>query len=250
MARRGEVDLRILGSTDIGKVRKTNQDDYASGILPGGAAWVVVCDGMGGTNGGSVASTTAVRLITDSIIQGYTGDNSPPVIKELLISSVNTANKGVYDLSRSDEELNGMGTTVVAGIVTDEFIHIAHAGDSRAYILSESNIAQLTRDHSIVQEMVESGDLTPEEAKTHPQKNIITRALGIEQTLDIDYREAALEDGQALLLCTDGLSNCVDEQVVLKTARECGFESCPKNLIDIANENGGIDNITVVVIFK
>jgi len=179
--------MKIAKKTDIGKVRNSNQDACSAGELPDGTVWAVVCDGMGGASGGDIASTTAVRIISEKITSSYRDGMSSNSIRSLLFSSIETANSVVYDISRSNTSLEGMGTTVVAAVISGGAAYIAHAGDSRAYRIFDNSIKQITRDHSIVQVMVEKGELTPNEAKGHPRKNIITRALGVDSSILIDF---------------------------------------------------------------
>ncbi|HEX3027560.1 MAG TPA: Stp1/IreP family PP2C-type Ser/Thr phosphatase, partial [Clostridia bacterium] len=230
------------------KLRKTNQDDFACGMFPDGGVWAAVCDGMGGASGGSVASSVAVKVISEKITGGYKGQDSDG-IKDLLFESIAAANTAVFQKAQEVPELSGMGTTVVAGIAAPSTgkLHIVHAGDSRAYLIASDSIRQITRDHSIVQDMLDTGKLTPEEAKTHPQKNIITRALGVEENLDIDYSEADFNEDGTVLICTDGLTNHVDTDAIAEVVNNTDYEQCPARLIDLANQSGGSDNITVVV---
>jgi serine/threonine protein phosphatase PrpC len=238
--------MRVEGKTDAGLVRKTNQDDFACGVFDGGA-WTVVCDGMGGASGGSVASGRAVKLISDRLREGCPGTRDLGRIKQLLTGALEEANADVYRAAQDDPQLKGMGTTVVACIAAGPNAYIVHAGDSRAYIVTADGMVPLTRDHSIVQEMLESGKLSPEEAQTHPQKNIITRALGVDETLDIDFCETTFSDGAYLVVCTDGLTNLVSDADIAATVRAEGLGAAQK-LVDMANTGGGVDNITVVVI--
>ncbi|ADU27628.1 Stp1/IreP family PP2C-type Ser/Thr phosphatase [Ethanoligenens harbinense] len=238
--------LQLIGKTDVGKVRKTNQDDYAYGQLPGGAVWAVVCDGMGGANGGSVASSMAVRSIEHSIQSRYDGRTDDEAVRALLFSALMDANAQVYARAGQDVSLYGMGTTVVACIATADLLFVAHAGDSRAYLL-DREATQLTRDHSVVQEMVDSGEITAEEARNHPNKNIITRALGVEPALKIDFGAHPFPKGAGVLLCSDGLSNLVESESFVQAMRE-DSETAAEKLTALANENGGTDNITVVMI--
>lgn len=240
--------LHIIGKTDVGKVRKTNQDDYAYGYLPGGAAWAVVCDGMGGANGGSVASSMAVRIISENIQAHYVGQTDAESVKTLLFEALSQANAQVFAKAGQDISLYGMGTTVVACMATADLLFVAHAGDSRAYLL-DGQATQLTRDHSVVQEMVDSGKLTAEEAHHHPNKNIITRALGVEASLKIDFGEYAFPEGAGVLLCSDGLSNMVEDSTFVEAMRE-NQEGAADMLTTLANQNGGSDNITVVMIIN
>ena len=177
--------MKIASKTDIGKVRNTNQDSYAAGEMLDGTAWAVVCDGMGGANGGNIASANAVKIISEYISSSYHEEMGSNSIKTLLQSALYGANVRLYDMSKTIESLNGMGTTVVSAIISNGIAHIAHAGDSRAYLIHEGKLSQITKDHSIVQSMVDKGQITPEEAKNHPNKNVITRALGVDEDIKI-----------------------------------------------------------------
>ncbi|MBO4339057.1 MAG: Stp1/IreP family PP2C-type Ser/Thr phosphatase [Clostridia bacterium] len=240
--------MKIVAKTDTGKVRASNQDAYAAGELPNGVAWAVVCDGMGGAAGGNVASTTAVKIISEQISSKYRENMSSRSIKNMLFSAIIAANVSVYEISCSNEELRGMGTTVVACILAGNEAYIAHAGDSRAYILHENDLTQLTRDHSMVQDLVEIGKITQDEAKHHPRKNIITRAVGVDQNIDIDFCVEELKDEDTLLICTDGLTNYVDIDEIREITAENSFYGYAESLVRRANENGGGDNITVVAL--
>ncbi len=240
---------KIVGKTDIGMIRKQNQDCYQYGFLPDGAVWAVVCDGMGGENGGEVASSLAVDSIGGSITRTYRGEMSANSIRTMLLSAISAANIRVYDKAKSDLTLSKMGTTVVAAVVKGSVAHIAYAGDSRVYLISEDKVEQLTRDHTMVQALVERGEITSDQAKNHPQKHVITRALGVEQGIDIDYFEAKTEQGDVLMICTDGLTNYVEAGEIAQLVREHGPDACLDKLIDAANNRGGTDNITIVAIF-
>lgn len=240
--------MKIVSKTDIGLVRSSNQDSYAAGEMPGGVAWAIVCDGMGGANGGNIASATAVKMISEIISSAYREGMSSNSIRTMLQSALYAANVSIYDMSRNNEALSGMGTTVVVAVVSNGRAHIAHAGDSRAYLLRQGDLQQITKDHSIVQSMMEDGQITEEQAKVHPKKNIITRALGAEESIDIDYNEIELADGQQLLICTDGLTNYVNDDAICSITGSCEFYQYPERLIGCALENGGGDNVTVVVI--
>lgn len=240
--------LKIHSKSDIGLVRKTNEDSCNSGILPDGAAWAVVCDGMGGANGGNVASSIAVERISEKILSSYRNEGGADFIRELITSAIFSANEAVHEKAGSDETLNGMGTTVVVAVVSLGIAYIAHAGDSRAYLLTPDGIRRLTTDHSVVQEMVDKGDLTEQEAKKHPQKNIITRALGVEPSVRVDYSENEFPRGDLLLICTDGLTNYIDEDQIFRLSRECGAAQLTERLVALAKDAGGGDNITVTVI--
>lgn len=241
--------MRIVAKTDTGLVRSMNQDAYAAGELPVGAAWAVVCDGMGGASGGDVASSLAVKTISEHITSGYRDGMGAKSVRNMLDCAISAANITIYDMSRSNESLRGMGTTVVAVIVAGGTAYISHAGDSRAYMLSEGGeLRQLTRDHSMVQELLECGKLTPEEARTHPRKNVITRALGVADSIEVDFSEEKMAPGDVLLICTDGLSNYISNDDIVEVTKNHTYYEFADELIKKANSNGGGDNITVVAV--
>lgn len=242
--------MLFCGGTDKGLKRETNQDDFSVFSLGESLVVAVLCDGMGGANGGTVASSTAVKAIEEHIRKVDMRSFSPRNIKSILQSAVYAANARVFDKACNDDTLYGMGTTVVAAIVHEDTAYIVHAGDSRAYICNtaEKNIHQITRDHSIVQDLVESGQLTSEEAQHHPKRNVITRAVGVREEILIDYNEVVLSNSDILLLCSDGLSNFVDNDSITKILCENSADKCPQKLIALANNNGGGDNITSVII--
>lgn len=240
--------LKVYTESDIGLVRKLNEDACGGGLLSEQSAWVVVCDGMGGAKGGNVASGIAVEKISEQILARYRAEMDDTAIKELISAAIASANTEVHRRSGSDESLSGMGTTVVTAVVAGGYAHIAHAGDSRAYLITSEAICQLTTDHSMVQEMVEKGDLTEQEAKIHPQKNIITRALGVESSIQIDYCEVPFQPGNLLLICTDGLTNYLDENQIFSLSQKLGAEELTQRLVVLAKEAGGSDNITVAVV--
>ncbi|MBO4383632.1 MAG: Stp1/IreP family PP2C-type Ser/Thr phosphatase [Clostridia bacterium] len=240
--------MRIIARTDSGKVRSSNQDSYAAGEFRNGVAWVVVCDGMGGNVGGNVASSTAVRSISERITTAYRENMSSSSIKNLLVTAITNANIEIYDMAAANPELSGMGTTVVAAIMDENNIYVAHAGDSRAYLYTKDEIRQITRDHSVVQKMIEDGKITEAEAHRHPSKNLITRALGVDESLRVDFTEESISPKTLLLICTDGLTNYVTDEEIHKTILEGRQSDFASTLVDLANEHGGGDNITVVAV--
>lgn len=242
--------MKIVARTDVGLLRDNNQDSYTACEIAGGAVLAVVCDGMGGAAEGALASSTAVKLIRDRIASGYHDGMSDLSIKSLLISALENANKEIYGLSLTDERFEGMGTTVVAAILTDKFVYIAHAGDSRAYMITNGSLVQLTRDHSVVQNMLENGEITAAEAVNHPKKHIITRALGVDSEIKIDFCQEEFDDEEILLLCTDGLTNFCKPDEVLKLTGDDAYFEYAERLVNAANLNGGGDNITVVAVMK
>ncbi len=240
--------MKISAKTDIGRVRSSNQDSYAAGDLTSEVSWAVVCDGMGGANGGNVASEAAVRVISEKLKSGYhigMNDNS---VKHLLVSAVEAANITIYTMAHGNEELRGMGTTVVIAVRSCDTLYLANVGDSRIYVVSDSGIVQITTDHSVVQLMIDNGEISPEEAKGHPKKNVITRALGVDPEVRIDYSQEQLNDGDMVLLCTDGLTNYVDDEVIFEACKNENRYNIADKLVELANENGGGDNITVVTV--
>ncbi len=240
--------MKIVAKTDKGLVRENNQDAYAVGELPGEVAWAVVCDGMGGAAGGNIASALAVKVISDKITSSYNEKMRDSSIKNLLDSAITAANIEVYDMAYSRPDLKGMGTTVVAVVVRDNVAHIAHAGDSRAYIVNKNGVEQITVDHSLVQNLVDRGEITKEEAEHHPNKNVITRALGVDKRIDVDFSEVDMYENETLILCTDGLSNCVNNSELAEDIKDGQYYAFADRLVKRANRNGGNDNITVVAI--
>lgn len=242
--------LKAFGKTDKGTIRETNQDDFNCGVLGDDAVFAVVCDGMGGEKGGNIASRTACDIITDSVTAAYGsgfGDNS---IRSILQTAVIAANVSVFDRSQRDPELRGMGTTVVAVIVSGGIAHIVNAGDSRAYHVSKDGIEQVTKDHSVVQLLVDRGEITADEARFHPKKHFITRALGVMSIIDLDYCEFPFEEEEAILVCTDGLSNYFSNEELDEMIKSSGYAKCTDKLIAAAKKEGGADNITVVCITR
>lgn len=243
--------MKIVAKTDKGIVRSNNQDAYAVGEFSDEVVWSVVCDGMGGAAGGNIASALAVKVISDKINASYRDKMRDSSIKNMLDSALTAANIEVYDFAEAKPELRGMGTTVVCAIVRDNQAYIAHAGDSRAYIISgNGDITQVTTDHSMVQDLLSRGKITTEEAEHHPNKNIITRAVGVDKSIEIDFDQFDLEDDDTLLLCTDGLSNYVSNSEMVEIMSDGKKYAFAERLVSKANQNGGGDNITVVIISK
>ncbi len=238
--------MKLFGKTDIGLVRESNQDAFSYGSFADGNCWAVVCDGMGGVSGGQVASEICVEKVSEAIKRGYRDNMTLSSAKNLLSTAVNAANSAVFRQSQESFELKGMGTTVVAVLVLGKLCVIAHVGDSRAYILNEG-IKAITKDHSFVQLLIDTGKITEEEANTHPDRNVITRAVGIEHVVDVEIDVIDINDGDKLLICTDGLNGYVSDADILKVVNEYGDSSTEK-LVETANNAGGRDNVTVVII--
>lgn len=240
--------MRVFSETDVGLVRQSNQDACKTGIFPDGSAWAVVCDGMGGVNGGNIASEIAVESISRQVVSGYRGEMQHSAVRNLILSAIMNANMEVYDRAAQNSEFAGMGTTVVAAVVCGGVVHVAHAGDSRAYLIAKGEIRQITTDHSMVQEMVAKGDITAQQARRHPQKNIITRALGVEKSIQIDYCEHPFPLDARLLMCTDGLTNYVDDDTIASLSGHLDVKELTLKLVEAAKSGGGGDNITVAVV--
>lgn len=239
--------MKIFSKTDKGRVRSDNQDAYFAGRISDNAVFAVVCDGMGGANAGNVASENAVRHISEYIIRSYRDSMDISELEKTVRNAVTSANIELYDMSASEQSLSGMGTTAIIALIKDGESVIANVGDSRIYLVNE-NIKQLTRDHSVVQSLIESGKITPEYAKYHPRKNVITRAIGAEGIVTADSSVIRLNRGDSLLLCTDGLSNYLDDNEILSVFKNTDISAVPEALVEKANLNGGGDNITVVTL--
>lgn len=238
--------MMVTGQTHIGLVRANNQDALDYGELGGNARYAVVCDGMGGANGGNIASEIAVGVIGTRIREAFAVERSGNWAEHMLESAMAAANIGVFDRALQQPELSGMGTTVVAAVVCDRTAHISHVGDSRLYLLRGDTLQPVTRDHSVVQEMIESGQITEEQAKSHPRRHFITRALGVTDSESGEYDELELLPGDRLLLCTDGLINMVEPQTIRELLGQPAEQSV-EALIQAALDGGGTDNVTVVL---
>lgn len=240
--------MQVFSKTDKGLVRLTNQDFLFTENLSDGKIFAVVCDGMGGANAGNIASQKAVELITSYVERSYSPKMSGNSLSNLIKNAIVSANSEIFKMSKSDINLEGMGTTVVAAIVSEAEAVICHVGDSRAYVIGDT-LFQVTRDHSVVQNLIESGELTPEEAKNHPKKNIITRALGVAEDIISDCTSVSLNSGESIMLCTDGLTNFVDSSDIEDTFKNCDKSQVAEKLVDMANASGGGDNISVITVF-
>ncbi len=241
--------MQIFSKTDRGRVRTDNQDAYFAGKITDDSVFAVVCDGMGGANAGNVASELAVRHISEYVIRSYRDGMDMTDTEKTLKNAIVSANISLYDKAVNNAELAGMGTTAVAAFVKDGTAVIAHVGDSRIYLVN-GEIKQLTRDHSVVQSLIESGKITPEDAKVHPRKNVITRALGAEEDVAVDSDCLNLSNGDTLLLCSDGLTNFLDDKDILTVFQNNDISAVAERLVEEANKNGGGDNITVVTVTK
>lgn len=238
----------IASDTDIGKKRSENQDRVHAEFLADNVAVAVVCDGMGGASSGGVASQLAIDAVVKRIKENFRKDMKPNSIRNLMLTSVHYANTIVYGKSKEDIDKNGMGTTCVAALVVDKTVYMVSVGDSRGYLLTNDGIAQITTDHTYVEMLYRSGQITKEEAKNHHMRNVITKAVGVESDVEVDYFELEENDNFAVLLCSDGLTNYCTDNMIYETVFGNNLDEAIKQLIAFANECGGKDNITAAVI--
>ena len=240
--------MQSWGLTDPGCVRTQNQDAYAMEQLDRNTLLCVVCDGMGGAKSGNIASSLAVDVFVQEVRRTWTSSMTQEKINQMLHSAVKLANFTVFDQAQQFEEFDGMGTTLVAVLLKNRHATVAHVGDSRAYRVNSDGIWQMTRDHSLVQMMVERGELTQEMAKSYPGKNYITRAIGTEPIVVCDISHLELAKGECLLLCSDGLSNVLDDQEILfEVVHGVNRADCCQRLLEIAKNRGAPDNVTAVL---
>ena len=241
--------MQCWGLTDPGCVRKQNQDAYQIEELDRNTLLCVVCDGMGGAKSGNIASSLAVDVFVEEIRRTWTPTMDQEKMDQMMLSAAKLANFTVYDQAQQFPEFDGMGTTLVALLIKGKMATIANVGDSRCYGLDRRGIRQITVDHSLVQMMVDRGDLTAEMAKTYPGKNLITRAVGTESTVECDIFHQSVSRGDYFLLCSDGLSNMMDDQEILfEVVHGVNKQHCCKRLLDIAKNRGAPDNVTSVLV--
>ena len=241
--------MKYWGLTDPGCVRPQNQDAYLMEQLDRNTVLCVICDGMGGAKSGNIASSLAVDVFVQEVRRTWTSSMTQEKINLMLRSAVKLANFTVFDQAQQFEEFDGMGTTLVAVLVHNRHVTVIHVGDSRAYRVNTDGIWQMTRDHSLVQMMVERGELTQEMARTYPGKNFITRAIGTEPMVECDVANLELSKGEFLLLCSDGLSNVLDDQEILfEVVHGVDKRDCCQRLLEIAKHRGAPDNVTSVLI--
>lgn len=235
--------------TDKGKVRPHNEDSGGIYQSDNGRLLAIVADGMGGHLAGDIASSMAVKQLEQAWLQVRDEFTNPEQAEKWIKTQVQKANEHLYQYALNHQDCKGMGTTLVLAVCTMDFITVGHIGDSRCYILNENGFSQLTEDHSLVNELVRSGEITKEDAEHHPRKNVLLRALGTEQTVEVDIKTIGWDVGDTILLCSDGLSNKVSEKELEKMlANPNGLEEKGKMLIDSANAAGGEDNITLSIV--
>lgn len=239
--------MNIISNTNIG-TRKENQDRVKTVLLSDGSALAILCDGMGGENAGGTASEIAINMMYDRITSSYKNDFDTNSIRNLILSAVSASNAAVYSAAVDDESKEGMGTTCVVVLVRDNLIHIANVGDSRAYCITDNELQQLTVDHTVVRFLYEQGKISEEDMINHPQRNLITRAVGASSTVDVDYFEVARKSGNAILLCSDGLSSFCSAEEIFGNIDVGNIEVSAEKLINKAITNGSSDNISLALI--
>ncbi|MFD2044053.1 Stp1/IreP family PP2C-type Ser/Thr phosphatase [Ornithinibacillus salinisoli] len=235
--------------SDRGKVRNHNEDSGGIFYNDKGQLLAIIADGMGGHQAGDVASEMATTFIEEKWRQSNPL-TSPEQVEEWMEQILKEMNETIHKHSIEKEECQGMGTTVVVAICTEEFITISHIGDSRCYLYDENGFNQITEDHSLVNALVQSGQISKEEAKDHPRKNVVLKALGTEANVESDIQTVSWEDGDKLLLCSDGLSDKVLDSELADYMKDLsvGMEEVSQKLVDLANDRGGEDNVTLIII--
>ena len=240
--------MNVVLKTNIGCARSENQDRVKAVMLNDDVALAVLCDGMGGENAGSEASQIAVDIVFDRISGNFRHNSDENNIKNLLVSSVSAANSVIYNKANEENEKSGMGTTCVAALVTKNMIHILNVGDSRAYLIDSNGIKQVTSDHTFVKMLFDQGKIQEHEMKSHPKRNYITKAVGVESKIEPDYYEIERNGKKTVLLCSDGLSNYCDDDEIYSIIKQYPLEEAGDKLIELALNYQGKDNITLAMI--
>ncbi len=238
--------MKISGATNIGNRRSENQDKYIAGRLLNSVSFGFVCDGMGGVKGGEIASGILAKYLEDAL---FLHNESRSFNHErVVLSAIEDANKAIYNKGLKNEEYNGMGTTIAGVVIDKNQCTVYHAGDSRVYIVRDGMLALITKDHSVVQELMDNNQITAEQAQCHPKKNLITRAIGVEESVEIDVAELEVFPGDVILCATDGLTNFVSPSEIAKILSSSNVFAMPDKLIQKSLENNATDNITAVVL--
>lgn len=240
--------MNVVSNTNIGLSRLENQDRVIIEQLAEHTALAVLCDGMGGENAGGEASERAVHFIFDKIRNAYQMDQGGWNPQETLLSAIRDANTEIYEIARNDQRKKGMGTTCVAVLALERRLHIVNAGDSRAYLVEGTHIRQVTADHTMVQMLVEQGKLKESDAQNHPQRNLITRAVGVAPQLEPDYFGLDVQPPYQILLCSDGLSNYCSKEEMLQILTGQDVFTASDSLMRLALEHGGQDNISLAIV--
>lgn len=240
---------KVFGSTDRGLVRSDNQDSYEVGILSDGLCYAVLCDGMGGENGGSIASRLAVDFAKQALERDLAPDMGEMQVRSVFASAIAGANALIFDKAQEDEELRRMGTTMILAAILGDTLYVSSVGDSRVYLTGPGDEEQqLTKDHTVVQMMVDNGEITKEDAAIHPKRHYITRVVGVSPDAEPDFSVVELVPGQIVLLCSDGLYNYLQPGQLPWLLRSCLELDSAQPLIDLALDCGGEDNVTAVIL--
>lgn len=237
----------LIGGTDKGHVRETNQDCFETVRLGPSLVFAILCDGMGGENGGNIASQMAAQHIRQALQRDLKEDMHEQSIRSILYSAVTGANRLIYDQAQSTPELSGMGTTLLAAVFSHRVLYAACVGDSRLYCVTGEKEEQLSKDHTVVQMLLDSGEIQPEEVSSHPQRHYITRAVGVASVVDIDFFVRPIGEQESVLLCSDGLYHYLVPGSFYDWVDRCVQQESVQPLIDFALAAGGADNITAVI---
>ena len=242
----GVTRVRIAMATDVGRVRTRNEDSVASESAIG---WALVADGMGGHRGGDVASSIVARTAGDCLSRPWSGPLSAEAVEARISDAIRESNRAIYDQSNANFKLYGMGSTAVVAQAWDGKVSVGHVGDSRAYLLRAAALSRLTVDHSLLQELLDGGMITAAEAKRAPGRGVLTRSLGVDPDVDVDVCTVAFEQGDCLLLCSDGLTEMLDDSEILALldGADDDLSMATARLVDAANQGGGRDNVSVVL---
>jgi len=239
--------MTFIGATDTGLVRQTNQDRYEYHVLSDTCGFAVLCDGMGGQKGGNVASEITTRFVCDMLKRDLREDMGEVSLRGLISAAVAGANALVYEAAVKDPSLEGMGTTLVIAVLQGRALSACYVGDSRVYTASPTRELQLTKDHTVVQMLLDIGEITEQDAENHPKRHYITRAVGVSSTVEADFTVHTLAPDELVLLCSDGLYHYLEQGTLYSLLHRCVREQSAQSLIDLAKEAGGSDNVTVVV---
>lgn len=245
-----EVIILDIGvKTDAGRIRDNNQDAYYL-PLDEERPLFIIADGMGGHKAGEIASNLAIEIISDNFSKSSNSEHmEEDDIKDKIFSSIDEANDKIYKKAMEEENCSGMGTTVTLAYIANKNLYIGHVGDSRAYIFKDGNLSQVTEDHSLVEELIKNGSISKEEARHHPQRNIITRAVGTSKKIVADLITLPKNKTEILLLCTDGLTNMLDDEEIKKSLINSeNMQQVCEDLVQLSNDKGGYDNITVLAV--
>lgn len=240
----------VVAKSDVGMTRRENQDRFCVKIIDDETVAAVVCDGMGGAQSGGLASEIAANAVFDRLISNYRSGVEDNSIRNTILTSLTAANTLVYEKSKEDEDKKGMGTTCVGALIKKDKAYIGSVGDSRAYLLDESGIKQITNDHTIVEILYEQGKIEKDDKNNHEMSHIITKAIGTEPNLEPDYFEVELKENSIILICSDGLTNYCSDELIYSYVYNKELESSLNDLINYANNKGGKDNITVAIIMN